>query len=271
MPGETLSIIGSVREVAEVERIAWQEGNLLLDRDRAKYTKMVRGSRLITFLPEATFGKATLYRASYYFIRHIDDVLDGDRNVGQDPLEYVRNLRTQIESDEFTGIPPISKLAEYSLKVLERNKKVDDNPRQDYLDAMDQMIIDHERAKTRQAFTMEQLEDYYYLAFKPVVNAMLIGFEAPFRAEDVKALCYCQGRLYSIKDLDKDWERGIINIPIEFLNAAGLTVNSDIKDVKSSRLLREWFGSQLKASKEDLTDLRKKLKNMVLIYHYCPA
>src|SRR5262245_42821286 len=71
-------------------------------------------------------------RSGYLFMRHIDDVIDGDRHLTSDPLAYVLDLRKQIETNQFKFDTKISALAKGALEYLETVKKPADNPRQDF-------------------------------------------------------------------------------------------------------------------------------------------
>ena len=81
-------------------------------------------------------GIGRLARATYFFIRHVDDVLDGGRNSTGDPLSYVLDMRSQIATGDFRGSPPIVDLAQYALVGLGGRAQKDDDPKQDILDAV---------------------------------------------------------------------------------------------------------------------------------------
>jgi hypothetical protein len=203
--------------------------------------------------------RGCLSRSVYFFFRHVDDVLDGDMDISEDPLQYVMNLSAQINSGNFTGNPEIGNLARYSLGVLERKARPGDNPRQKMIDVLGIMAFDHERARYRLTLSTKQLEDYYRCTFFPITDLMLIGLESQFRAVDIPALSYSQGRVYSVKDLEADWEVGIINIPKEVLDSASLTEHSLSEDVKRNPVVMSWFTGQLLESKKGLLGLQAGL------------
>jgi len=198
-------------------------------------------------------------RSAYFLLRHVDDLLDGDLETSEDPLEYVTNLSAQIKSGSFPGDPEIGKLAQYSLEVLERKARPGDNPRQNIIDAMGVIAFDYCRSRYRLALSERQLEGYYRCTFFPLTDLMLIGLESQFRAVDIPALSYSQGWVYSVKDLEADWENGIINIPREVLASASLTEHSLLRDVESNPVVRSWFTGQLLESKKQLLELRTRL------------
>ncbi len=242
-----------------VERQAAIAATRLLFKEPGKYVSLVVGLYLLSVKnPEQ--GK--LLRSSYLFFRHVDDFLDEREKIHDvDKLSYILNLRSQIESNNFTGDPKVSDLAKYSISNLERKAKVNDNPRQDFLNGIDAIIFDYQRAKLRQILTSKEIEKYYHDTFFPVVNILLIGFDSQFRAEDIPELAYSQGRVYSIRDLEEDWQRGIINVPKEILQAAGLTEEDSIGAIKRNKIVANWAMSQLLRSRSDLATLKERLRS----------
>jgi len=89
-------------------------------------------------------------------------------------------------------------------------------------------MFDYHRAKERRLLSSEELETYYHHAFFPPVNLLLMGLGSKFRAEDVPELSYGQGRVYSVRDLETDWKRGVINIPKEVLDQSGMSPESEV-------------------------------------------
>lgn len=239
------------------EIVVAKEAATLLRRNPAKYIRGVAGMYLISFYG---LELGNTFRSAYYFVRHIDDVLDGDRQITSDPLAYVQDLRLQVETGNFRNGLNIATLARNAVVNLERRAKSGDNPRADFLGAIDAIVFDHLRSKERRTLTEFELEQYYHSAFNPVVNLTLIGINSSIRSKDIPAMSYGQGRVYSVRDLDQDWERGTINIPQEILTQAGLTTSSKIEEVRSSRQIHRWFVEILSTTKPQLQILQEKLK-----------
>ncbi|HUQ85345.1 MAG TPA: squalene/phytoene synthase family protein [Candidatus Limnocylindrales bacterium] len=242
-------IIDSVR----VEKTITAESVALLRKNPAKYSALVGGLYLLS---TQGLELGQLGRASYFFARHVDNILDGDRQVREDPLSYAVNLRNQIAERKFDPKDPIAHLAEYSLGVFDRIKRPEDNPQQDILDLIDVMIFDHERAKDRRALSADDLEEYYYRTVYPGTNLMLTGFRSQLRAGDIPQFSTELGRIYSARDLDEDWTEGFINIPKEILDLAGLTPASSLEEVRGNSTIDTWFDDELTRSKDILKDLR---------------
>lgn len=240
-----------------VERLAAIESARLVGREPLKYGALVAGMYALS-LKDGELGK--VIRTSYLFLRHIDDYLDEGKENPNGRLPYVLDLRNQIESGGFAREPKIAELAKYSLEVLERKAGPSDNPRQDFLTVIDSMVFDYKRSKERSMLSNEDLNDYYHDTFFSVVNLTLIALGSQFRANDIPALSYGQGRVFSVRDLEEDWQRGVINIPKEILEQAKLTQYSTIGEVKEHTVIRKWLYDELSQSKEELIAVKIKLQ-----------
>lgn len=232
------------------------EAARLIKRNPGKYLNRVKGLYALS-IADCNLGQVA--RSSYFFLREIDDLLDGDRNNVGNPLQYVSDVRSKIAAGESNHRQSIFSLAEYSIRVLEKKAKPGDNPRSDFLAAIDCMQFDYNRAQKRQALTNDQLNDYYLRAFLPVLNLMFIGLGSNLRATDVPQLAHAQGVVYSTRDLQDDWKKGIINIPSEVLSAASLPSTSSFQEIQSSPVIRQYLTDQLAKSEADLEELSSRL------------
>jgi hypothetical protein len=239
-----------------VELLAGVEAIRLLKRDPVKYARGVGGMYLLS-VKGIELGQ--IARASFFFFRNQDDSLDGDRADIRDPLSHVLSCREQIESGVYTGKPPIVDLAKFAIKRLNQRSNGGDDPKQNFLDEIDVMLFDHERSKEKRILTKGELEEYYRKTFFPVVNIMLIGLNSRLRAVDIPELSFCQGRVYSVRDLDTDWRRGVINIPREVLEQANLSTDAPIGVVRHSSAVKDWICRQLHQVVEELPNFELKL------------
>lgn len=194
-------------------------------------------------------------RSGYLFMRHIDDIVDGDRYIGHDPVSYVNGLRTEIATGKFRNGSSISTLARRSLDFLEDVKKPTDNPRQDFIDGIDAMLFDHRRLTIRRALTNEDLERHLELTISPGLNILLMGLGSSLRAPDISGFSLGLARVYSVRDFQTDWERGIINVPSEILEEGGVNPNSPFDAVAKSQAIQTYLESQLDLGKKQLHEV----------------
>lgn len=241
-----------------MEIVSALEAARLLTRNPIKYIRGVSGMYLLSI---KGFELGQVARACFFFFRNIDDVLDGDRKDIKNPLSHILACRKQISSGKYSGRPQIVNLVKFATERLQRKAKLGDDPKQNFLDEIDVILFDHQRAKKREVLTSRKLKKYYQQTFFPVINLMLIGLNSKLRANDIPELSFCQGKVYTVRDLDTDWARGVINIPKEVLKKAKLTANSTVDKIKSSPTIIEWFRKELLQCQKDLSILEAKLKS----------
>lgn len=209
-----------------IETLAGKEALRLFRRNPRKYFRGVAAPYLIS-LKDCEVSRVG--RAAYFFVRHVDDLLDGDLEISANPLDYALSLRAQIESGIYSDKPEIIGLAKYAISALERKSRSGDNPRQEFLNVMDSIIFDYQRSRERRFLSFEELENYYQRAFFPVVNLMLIGLGSRFRASDIPELSFCQGRVYTVRDLEDDWRGGLLMFQKKFLFWQNLPLTQHIQ------------------------------------------
>lgn len=204
--------------------------------------------------------KGYTMRTSVFPMRNVDDGLDGDLLV-EKPLEMATDIQRQIETNQFNENDPNAMMLKSSLEILERKALPEDNPRQDFLDLVGAMIFDHERQQERRILTAEELDDYFVNTFDTWVNIMLLAIDSKLRSNDIPALSYAQGWIYSMRDLPIDWERGVINVPQETLTEAGLNADCSLDQLLASDIVFYWFTQSLSLLKPELVSLREQLKD----------
>jgi phytoene/squalene synthetase len=197
-------------------------------------------------------------RAAYLPIRHVDDAIDGDDPKIKNPLTYANNLKTGLKNNTL-GKSSTEQLLQYAVDSLERKSKQDDDPRGDFIRSIDSIIFDGNRAANRSMLTEAAIELYYHEAFDPVINITLMALDSDLRSKDLPALSYGQGKVYSARDLKVDWQRGIINIPVDVLAEAQLSNESSVKEVVDNDVVTEWFKNDLETTKPDLLRTQQTL------------
>ena len=223
---------------------------------RPNYVKNVIGLYALSFYGAE---RSRLMRTSYLPIRKVDDALDGDASKVKNPLLYATNLRNNIVINNL-GKTPEEQLLRYSLDVLEQKAKSNDSPRGDFVRAIEAIVFDHERASQRRILTAEEIERYYRNAFDPVINITLLAIDSNLRSGDIPVLSYGQGRVYSARDFEVDWKRGIINVPQDIISSAGLSPLSSFEEVGGNPKIIDWFHQSLAATKPDLLEAQLLLR-----------
>ena len=241
----------------EVERIVASEARRFVGKDPSKL-KLVAGLYALSGV-NLELGKVA--RSSYFFIRHLDDLLDGEMEGSgiTDPLGYAEDLKDQVVRRRFRAIPRIGRLAAHALPILERRGRPDDDPTADFVQVIDALVFDYHRRLERRALTSEELSVYYHDVLDPGVNLLLMGFQSDLRVSDLPTFAPNLGRLYSIRDVGKDWGLGFINIPGEVLARSGSDRNMPLEEVVGNPSIQEWFMRELAEPTANLQAIRQEL------------
>lgn len=234
-----------------------EESIRLIKTDSGKHTGKVLGLWMMPLLIRGT----EIAKEAYFFMRHIDDVVDRDLLV-ENPLSYVEEIRKDVFDDNQNQKYPIEKLAFRSLKVLNQRKKNDDNPKQDFLNGIDVAIRDYKRAENKEILTADELSNYYIESFDPHFNIMLTAVGSNLRSRDVETFSYCQYFAYGVQDFETDWQRGLINIPKETLKLSGLTVQNKPDEVKSNSIIKEWVDFESHKNRVDLGNFLEGINDL---------
>lgn len=164
--------------------------------------------------------RTRIIRAGYCLIQHVDDVLDGDRQVGRDPEAYVRELLRQISDDEYDAASFVSSLAQYVVTTLRSYSDGAGGADTGLLRLFDLLLLDRRRIEDRLLLTSEELREHHRRTFFYSLNLTLIVCGAELRAVDagelISALAWCS----VMRDLEVDVNKGLMNIPAAVLEQA---------------------------------------------------
>lgn len=237
---------------------SFQESVDLIRRDPKKHLGKVLGLWAMPLM----FRGGGIIRDSYFFMRHVDDVLDGDDTTIKNPGEYVEKIR----KDLVDGIPdksfPIETLAFKSIYRLERKRTEEsDDPKRFFLEGIEGMLIDFDRVKNRQVVNARSLRQGFIDSFGPHFDISLMAVGSRLRSGDIETFLYAQGFAYSIQDLKIDWERGLFNIPTEVLNQSGLSGEAIFSEVATNSIVNEWIADESSKTRFDLDIFLKNISS----------
>ncbi len=231
-----------------IESICFKEAKELVKRDQ-KYWLLVAHLYAKSMLDPKT---AKIMRAAYFFCRHIDDVLDGDRLITKDPKAYIEEIKDAMRRDN--RVNEIATLYRYVITELETRKRANDEPEQDFERVINAMVFDYERGQRTEFFSRDRIEQYYDDTFIPVLNISLMIAEASVRGEDIPEIAYSMGHLYSIRDMKKDLAAGIINIPYEEIEKAEFDTRRIIsrERIRKNLVLKQWMDNEVRVYGEEV-------------------
>ena len=170
--------------------------------------------------------RARAMRVGFCYLQFIDDILDGDRIV-KDPRGLAMKLAKQIESEQFTN-EKYSLMAEFMLADLLANPRPGDDPKGDLLNIIETMVLDFDRSNELKLMTTQELNEQHRKTFYYSLNLLFMSARAEVRAGQVPELLAAFGWCSTMRDLEEDLSRGLVNIPSEVVNQLGH--DTDIKN-----------------------------------------
>jgi hypothetical protein len=205
-----------------------------------------------------------IVRVGFCLAQHVDDVLDGDRNVGQDPEAYVRKLLRQIEMSDYDCSWPAACMAKYVMAELGCYQTATDDPRSDLLKLFEVMLYDRRRINEHLLLSGDELTEHHRQTFYYSLNIALIIAEAELRADDaadlIGAFIWCS----PLRDLREDLEKGLVNIPrsvIEQAQKQGATT-LDYQALSATPAVRKWMRNEYHRGREHMNVFAEKLKEI---------
>jgi hypothetical protein len=167
-------------------------------------------------------------RVAFCLAQRIDDILDGDRPVPEQPLIAAARIRTQVATGNF-AVNREGVLAHAVAWELDARAGADESPRQDFLALIDTLCRDRERIDARRVLDGLALEKHLSETFTRSLDLHLLLAGSRIRSRDVAPVIPCFTRCSALRDLDEDLAHGLVNIPCKLLaacNVAGLPSGS---------------------------------------------
>ena len=185
-------------------------------------------------LVRASLGRwreTRLLRAAYCLAQHVDDVLDGDRKVKADPEEYVQAVLGVLRG----GLAPALDSTVEQLAAFVA-AQASDEERRELIDLFEVLLEDRRRMDARRPLPAAELAEHHRKTFFYSFDLTFRFARAGLRAGDVPELIDALSWVSPIRDLEKDFQKGLFNIPREVLETAGGRLDTPA--------VREWLKSE---------------------------
>ncbi|MET0406149.1 MAG: phosphatase PAP2 family protein [Cystobacter sp.] len=188
-------------------------------------------------------------RVGFCFLQLVDDVLDGDRRVTGEPLDWVDALLARLET-RGGGDDVALTLGRVFLAGLRTGEA-----RADALQLVRIMREDRVRVRERLEWDAAMLRAHHRETFRLSIGLMLHTAHADVRALDAPALLDAFGWCSVMRDLGEDLRKGLFNVPAEVAQAVRATGANpwDFDALKNSAAGREWLAAEHRAARELLT------------------
>jgi membrane-associated phospholipid phosphatase len=181
--------------------------------------------------------QARVARVGFCFLQLVDDVLDGDRAVEGEPLDWVDSLLVELEAGRTQDTGTAATLGRVLLDSLE-----DPEARAHVFALMRTMRWDRERVRERRWLSADALLAQHRDTFRLSVDLMLHVAGADVRASDVPSLIDAFGWCSTLRDLREDLAAGLYNVPAEVADEvrAGDADPGDYDALLGSNAGRAW-------------------------------
>lgn len=191
--------------------------------------------------------RSQMLRATYCFARFLDDVLDGDCAVSEDPGTYVRRVLQQAQSGFFSTETVASRLGRFIFQNVDRFAPAQDHPSKELIILIEAMLFDRKRACERLLLTQEELAAHHRRTFSSALNISLCIVGSYTRATSIPDVIQAQGCLYTIRDLCQDLSRALVNIPLDVVEEARRQGARDLSydALRRTTAVQMWFGEEL--------------------------
>jgi membrane-associated phospholipid phosphatase/phytoene/squalene synthetase len=199
-------------------------------------------------------------RVGFCLLQHIDDILDGDRPCPGEPADVADEILGQMEEGVF-GESPLACLARCMWEETGRFQTEYDNPRSDVLTLIRLMQRDRFRVRDKLLLSRNELIEHHRQTFYYAVNLMLTLGGAEIRARDAPDLIEAFGWCSTMRDLQEDIEKGLVNLPASVIDAArsqGLDTIEYASVVKAP-VVKEWMRDQYRRATQHLDRFEHEL------------
>lgn len=216
--------------------------------------------------------RGRIIKSGYFWLRHIDDIADGEKPVPTDynsRKEYLERRR-EIVSDLASGRTAIGDKQDILLlDYLLTAKRLGFDLTGESLAILDTMIIDEERSRTGRLLTQQELTEYYdKLDYACIDGAFKVAGEG-YTSRDLEDLSMAIRTRFNLHDLTRDLKAGIINVSKEDIARYGIDLAMCARQQRVEQLftyepMRSWYGDQVAFGWEALQRAKDKLRVMCL-------
>jgi membrane-associated phospholipid phosphatase len=198
-----------------------------------------------------------LLRTGFCALQAIDDLLDGDRPCAGEPLDVVQALRVQIETREFAGDPLSRLVAGFvaDLEAIGGQAAVNNAVR-----LIEVMERDRRRQLAGELMDGDTLRAHHRATFTLSLDLMLLAGRCELRARDVPELVDALGWCSTVRDLDEDLAKGLVNIPRQVVDQAKASAATSWSTLAKAPPVQAWINAEGERAREWLATTDQRLE-----------
>ncbi len=187
---------------------------LLFGRRHRRYLTIALGVFLFSLFSSWRLGR--VQRWGFCALQWVDDLLDGDRASTEDPVTAVNRLMSAMRSGDFDDQDRLHRLMRGYLAVLDWASP-DGEGKTATFAVIEAMLFDRKRVIEQIQMSDQELKQQHLRTFEPSVNLLLLGSGATTRVKDCPEIVDIFGWCSTVRDLEEDLAKGLLNLPREFL------------------------------------------------------
>jgi hypothetical protein len=203
--------------------------------------------------------KSRLLRAGYCFIQLIDDILDGDRSINEDPGSYADKIVGEMMEERFSRTTDASMLIGFVF--LEARQRHDFQAiKTNFIQLVSILKDDYIRRVTRKTSCATELTEHHRKTFRLSMDITLAFLDSKVTSSDcpeiVDSLVWCS----VMRDLKEDLAAGIINIPREVFETPRerLTVKN-IETILNEEAVQTWIRQEFTTQTTNMKAIEPRL------------
>ncbi len=224
-------------------------------------------SRILGTMPE---GYAPAIEVAYHFCRLVDDIADGDVPLPEgceDFASLVNALKAHLSGSSALSVEDtdLEFLLKRTLQKLDKHPTPSIDTREEMGLFLDAMRVEHDKRVEGAVFTREELEHLYRDSFGPPHMLAFAALGSNCSGETIAELFQLQGRLYALRDLIPELSKGIVFVPREIVEEAGVSKEAlvgDPEEACKNSVIQRWIAEEDEYGLKTIEALRLKAKSL---------
>jgi hypothetical protein len=206
--------------------------------------------------------RARNLRYTFCTLQLIDDLLDGDRSCEMEPLLYVQQLKEAINRSSYDN----SDLHVMTKALLARINKVfidEEEAYRAFLELIDIMMEDRKRVIGEKIFTYKELRHQHHTTFSYSLDITFMAIESSLRTRDLPEILDIFGWCSTVRDLEEDLDKNLINIPYEVASKIPNFMELSTKEKMHHPVVCQWLNAETERAKELFAVCDRKVKPLL--------
>lgn len=212
-----------------------------------------------------SWRQARSLRYTFCTLQLIDDYLDGDRPCPVEPIQYLDDLKKAIVQKVFDQ-SDLQQMTKYFLKRTENVPAMGPEAKKAFDELIDIMMADRKRVLSKNIYSSRELLYHHHTTFRYSLDIVLMALESPLRAESMPEILDIFGWCSTVRDLEEDLDKSLVNIPAEVTTKVDhfmeLSTNKKIAAVP----VRTWLIQETEKAEKLFSICDKKMETIKPIH-----